>query len=197
MSVPSSPLFNKLREFLESKTKVEYPEMAVNIVQLDPLRITDDNKYFLEISSLMGQLEEQIQEEPSLYKLVLKQWQFDFRRVPNSEEFYYDINCRDFKVVKLAKKPKLSAGLKRISENKAFEELYEAKKRQVTAKKERTGPVSGHSSRPSASPIKKEKQERPDKFLSSKKSSTKKSEYSSRPLPRAIKKVFKSKSWLT
>ena len=47
-------IYNLLVEFLQGKTQIEYPEMQVNILQADPLRITDDFRYFLEISSLAG-----------------------------------------------------------------------------------------------------------------------------------------------
>jgi len=33
------------------------------------------------------------------YKLVLNSWEFVFRKVPNSHDFYFDIKSDDFKIV--------------------------------------------------------------------------------------------------
>ena len=44
-------LVDLLSEFLDGKTKIEYPELEVTILQLDPLRITDDFKFYMELSS--------------------------------------------------------------------------------------------------------------------------------------------------
>lgn len=44
-------LYSLLIEFLGSKTKMEYPELEVSIIQTNPLRITDDGKFFMELGS--------------------------------------------------------------------------------------------------------------------------------------------------
>jgi hypothetical protein len=47
-----STLFGLLKEYLAGKTKVEYPELEVQILELKPLKvITDDGKYFMELGS--------------------------------------------------------------------------------------------------------------------------------------------------
>lgn len=45
-------LFGLLKEYLAGKTKIEYPELEVSILQLDPLQITDDGKFFMELGSM-------------------------------------------------------------------------------------------------------------------------------------------------
>ena len=47
-------LLSILIDYLSDKTPMEYPELEVSILQLDPLRITDDQKHYMEISSMFG-----------------------------------------------------------------------------------------------------------------------------------------------
>lgn len=181
-----------LTEYLHGKTKLEYPEIQLHILQADPLRITDDFKFFLEISGLFGQAESQIVGDPLLYRLVLLKWNFEFKRVPNSQEYYLDINCRDFKLIKSNKRPKqATVTTKRITDNKEIQKLFEQKKNAVknqAAKDEK----SASASRKSMSPLRATALERSE----GKRSSGKKSDPGTpqgRTLPRALKKVIKSR----
>lgn len=89
-----------LLSFLKGNTKTFYPVMETRIIQLNPLQITDDLVRFLDISSLQEGVLAKIQDIPgSTYKLLLKDWRFVFRKVPNSHEFYFDILADDFQVV--------------------------------------------------------------------------------------------------
>lgn len=89
-----------LLSFLKGNTSTFYPVMETRIIQLNPLQITDDLTRFLDISSLQDSVLSKIQDIPgSTYKLVLKNWRFVFRKVPNSHEFYFDILAEDFQVV--------------------------------------------------------------------------------------------------
>lgn len=89
-----------LLSFLKGNTKTFYPVMETRIIQLNPLQITDDLVRFLDISSLQEGVLAKIQDIPgSTYKLILKDWRFVFRKVPNSHEFYFDILADDFQVV--------------------------------------------------------------------------------------------------
>lgn len=181
-------LLSLLTEYLQGKNKIEYPETSLFVLQADPLRITDDFKYFLEISGLSGQAESQIVGDPLLYRLVLVKWNFEFKRVPNSQEYYLDINCRDFKLVKSNKRPKqANSTAKRITENKEILKLFELKKVALRSGKD---DKSVSVSRKSMSPMKATALERSE----GKRSNGKRSEPSTpqgRQLPRAMKKVVK------
>lgn len=89
-----------LLSFLKGNSKTFYPVIETRIVQLNPLQITDDLTRFLDISSLQEEVLNKIQDSPgSTYKLILKDWWFVFKKVPNSHEFYFDIMAKDYSVV--------------------------------------------------------------------------------------------------
>lgn len=90
-----------LLQFLKGSTTVFYPVLETRILQVNPLQITDDLVRYLDISSLQEGIQNKIQDTPGAnYKLTLKKWQFVFKKVPNSHEFYFDIVADDFSVVK-------------------------------------------------------------------------------------------------
>lgn len=92
-----------LLQFLKGNTTVFYPVLETRILQVNPLQITDDLVRYLDISSLQEGIQAKIQDTPGAnYKLTLKKWNFVFKKVPNSHEFYFDIIADDFSVVKEA-----------------------------------------------------------------------------------------------
>lgn len=195
-------LFSTLSDFLQGNAKLDYPELEVSIVQLDPLRITDDGKYFMELSSkgemtyldLAEEIENQVGDDPTAYKLVLVKWHYEFRRVPNSQEYYFDIACRDFRLIKSAKKVKSLGTLKRIAEVKEIQRLYELKKAMVASQNAIKAEKSVSVSRKSHSPLKTTpiKPESTSKKASARKSETTSVTAGSKTLPRAVKRVYKS-----
>lgn len=62
------------------------------ILQLSPLQITDDYENYLEVNSLEEKVLDRIDDFPGAsYKLILNSWNFVFKRVPNTHDYYFDI----------------------------------------------------------------------------------------------------------
>ena len=70
------------------------------ILQLSPLQITDDYENYLEVNSLEEEILSKIDDFPGAsYKLILNNWNFIFKRVPNTHEYYFDIVSDNYQVV--------------------------------------------------------------------------------------------------
>lgn len=46
---------------------------------------------------MIDHLGDKVEQDPLMYKLVLTNWHFDFKRVPNSQDYYFDINSHEFR----------------------------------------------------------------------------------------------------
>lgn len=71
---------------------------------MSPLQITDDYTTYLEVNSLEEEILQQIDDFPgATYKLILNSWNFVFKRVPNTHDYYFDIVSDDYRVVETGK----------------------------------------------------------------------------------------------
>ena len=89
-----------LVQFLKG-TAVFYPAIEAKIVQLNPLQITDDGRNILEVISIQKEVEKVALEYPegTNFKLILKEWEFTFRKVHDQHDFYFDIQSENFKLM--------------------------------------------------------------------------------------------------
>lgn len=44
-------MYDMLVDYLKADVKVEYAEKEMTVLQLDPLQVTDDGKFFMELGS--------------------------------------------------------------------------------------------------------------------------------------------------
>lgn len=106
MTSSASYLRECLIKFLNSNSKEElrFNPIEARILQLSPLQITDDYETYLEVNSLEETILETIDDFPGAsYKLLLTDWNFVFKRVPNTHEYYFDIVATDWRVVETGK----------------------------------------------------------------------------------------------
>jgi hypothetical protein len=106
MNNSGSYLRECLIKFLHSNKKEELQFMPIEarILQLSPLQITDDYETYLEVNSLEEDILNRIDDFPGAsYKLILNSWNFIFKRVPNTHEYYFDIVADQYQVVETGK----------------------------------------------------------------------------------------------
>lgn len=100
MSGDSFSLKECLVEYL-SDNMSNMPPIDAQIIEYEPVKISDDGKHYLEISGISDEVLSKVY-EGSFFKLVLSDWEFKWSKVPNSQEYYIDVKATKFKVVKLA-----------------------------------------------------------------------------------------------
>lgn len=131
MAHPTSP--PKLREillqFLEGK-KPFYPVIETQVLHLNPLQISDDMNRYLDISSLQeGILSKTAAAPDASYKLILNDWHFVFKKVPNAHEFYFDIVSDDYKLVKSTTPLEIDEPLGKMVDDEQIRWNFEMRKR--------------------------------------------------------------------
>lgn len=97
----ASSLRSILYQFLVGNSNIFYPAIETKILQLTPLQISDDLERYIDLSSMQESILKQIDDTPGAnYKLILNDWKFIFKKVPNTHEFYFDIVSDNFRVVR-------------------------------------------------------------------------------------------------
>jgi hypothetical protein len=113
--MPAIRLQEVLVQFLREGKALVYPVLETRILQLNPLRITDDLQSYIDLQCkdlvtlvLHEAVLSLVDDSPGAnYKLVLTDWRFVFRKVPNSHEFFFDIESDNFKVSQVPDAPEL------------------------------------------------------------------------------------------
>ena len=79
--------------------EVYYPEIEATILQANPFQISDDKQFYLDSCNLQEMAESEVLASTSkTQKIVLKNWNFVFRRVPGTHDYYFDIQCKDYEL---------------------------------------------------------------------------------------------------
>jgi len=81
-----------LTQFLTGDPNLFYPPIETRILQFNPLQITDDYETYIDLSALQDEVFDQVVNQDLGYKLILNNWNFIFKRVPNSHDYYFDIH---------------------------------------------------------------------------------------------------------
>ena len=93
----SYSLKDMLQNFLARKPNLKYPEVELYIVERNPLQVVDCELYKVELNLLKDAVLEKLSKmkgsEYREYKLILENWRFDFKKIPNSNEYYFDIQA--------------------------------------------------------------------------------------------------------
>jgi hypothetical protein len=100
MSSEGFTLKECLMEFLNDKIK-EMPRVEAKVISLQPLRITNDDSHFFEISGLSEAVSKQAGskgKKQESFKLILNDWNFVLKNVPNSHDTYIDIQAEDYRL---------------------------------------------------------------------------------------------------
>lgn len=86
-----------LLQFLTEPHTVSYPRLELKIINNNPLQAVDSYLDSVDISSLEHEVWEVTRKKPFMnFKLILNQWKFEFRRVPNSPDYYFDIKAINY-----------------------------------------------------------------------------------------------------
>lgn len=87
-----------LAKFLKSEVIGKYPTVETHILSLNPLQITDDYVRFIDVSSLEDRVMDELEgsDPTQAHVLVLQDWKFVLRRIPNSHEYFFDLNVNKF-----------------------------------------------------------------------------------------------------
>ena len=103
-----SVLKNTLKKFLTHGDKPEYKELTVELVSIKPLRITDTEGVYLESTNFLSP--EDIATVQKHYtkghEIVLKKWEFIFTRIPNTHDYFTDLNVAEYELKTLDHKQK-------------------------------------------------------------------------------------------
>jgi hypothetical protein len=124
---------------------------------LNPLQITDDNHRFIDLSSLEDRVTEELGSELTQgQKLVLQDWKFVLRRIPNSHEYYFDLNVNKYELKSddTYTKPELEPI--KMEDDEQVRYFFEQRKRSEIEKMVRGGPSRGGADSVKRSPSKKD-----------------------------------------
>ena len=92
---------NTLKEVLVSFLKEEevyYPIIEASIISVQPFLISDDKEYCFELSSMVDAIQPSVNCKRG-QKIILKDWNYVFKRVPSTHRYYFDVVCRSFYII--------------------------------------------------------------------------------------------------
>lgn len=124
-----------LAKFLKGEEIGKYPQVEAHILCLSPLQLTDDFHRFIDVSSLEDAITEELDGKNARgHKVVLQDWKFVLRRIPNSHEYYFDLAVKKFQLVAedLMIKPEYEPI--KMEDDEEIRYLFEARKRQEIEK---------------------------------------------------------------
>ena len=115
--------------------EVKYPEITADILRRDPFHISDDHSFYFDSINLLEATQNSL-DFPSKQRLRItfkeNGWNFVFKKVPGTHDYYFDIDCKDFEIEEEeAKLPGNS--YKKISSDDEVKYLAEIKRRKLIA----------------------------------------------------------------
>lgn len=87
-----------LISFLQGK-KMTYSPIELTIFSTSPLQAVDDELNLIELSDLYEGVLRKLNFADlatKSFKIILKEWKFVLRRIPNTTDFFYDIIAEDY-----------------------------------------------------------------------------------------------------
>lgn len=118
-----------LIQYLRADPNIFYPVIETRVLQFNPLQITDDYETYIDIANLQDEIFEQVENPDIGYKLILNNWHFEFKRVPNTHEYYYDIVADNYQLIETNSLLELDTFPRKISEEDDVRYYYETRKR--------------------------------------------------------------------
>lgn len=129
-----------LARYLKGEEMGKYPTVETKIIQLSPLQITDDQQTFIDLSSLEDSVTEELGGSMnSPHKLILQDWKFVFRRIPNSHEYYFDLSVNRYKLEEDQFMRSLDRDPIKMEDVQEIRFLFEKRKRAEIEKMVRSG----------------------------------------------------------
>ena len=118
-----------LCQFLKQESEMFYPVLETRILQFNPLQITDDYETYIDISAMQDEVFDQVVSQDLGYKLILNNWHFVFKRVPNTHEYYFDIIAENYRVVEVNTLLELDNFPSKMIDEDDIRYYFEARKR--------------------------------------------------------------------
>jgi len=115
--------------FLKGESEIFYPQIETRVLQFNPLQITDDFITYIDVSSLQDEVFEQVPNQDLGYKLILNNWQFIFKRVPNTHDYYFDIVSDNYRIVEANTLVELETFPTKMVEEDEIKYFFESRKR--------------------------------------------------------------------
>lgn len=132
--IPNPTLKDILIQFLREED-VHYPHSEITILSSNPFQFSDDSQHYFESQNLHEIYSSHKTQNPNTQtpKILLKNWNFVFRRVPNTHDYYFDIVCTDFDFLTTNTPPLASANpqLKKVISDDAVKYAFEVRKRKL------------------------------------------------------------------
>ena len=130
-----SKLKDLLAKFLKGEEIGKYPVIETRILSLSPLQITDDYQKFIDVSSLEDRITEELNGKLSKsHKLILQDWKFILRRIPNSHEYFFDLSVNKYKLQEDGVMMKPEHEPIKMEDDVEIRYLFETRKRQEIEK---------------------------------------------------------------
>lgn len=93
-----------LKAFLQKQQDGQLPEITARVLSVSPLRVSDNEKTFLEMTSFLNSDDASKTITPNRgYNIILKDWKFIFQRIPNTHEYYVDMEVSEYEMIELKK----------------------------------------------------------------------------------------------
>jgi hypothetical protein len=132
--IPNPTLKDILIQFLREEP-LHYPHSEITILSSNPFQFTDDSQHYFESQNLHEIYSTHKTQNPNAQarQILLKDWNFVFRRVPNTHDYYFDIVCTDYDFL-TTKTPTLDPSnlqLKKVISDDAVKYAFEVRKRKL------------------------------------------------------------------
>jgi len=115
--------------------EVKYPTITADILRRDPFHISDDHSFYFDSINLLEATQNSLDfSSKQRLRITFKEngWNFVFKKVPGTHDYYFDIDCKDFEIVEEeAKLPGNS--YKKIASDDEVKYLAEIKRRKLIA----------------------------------------------------------------
>jgi hypothetical protein len=125
-----SVLRGLLARFLKGEDIGKYPVVQTRIVSLSPLQITDDFKLYIDVSSLEDRVTEDLGDKVDLqHALILQDWKFVLRRIPNTHEYFFDLSVNNYKLKEVDSSSSIPQELTKMEDDDEIRYMFEVRKR--------------------------------------------------------------------
>jgi len=115
--------------------EVKYPKITADVLRRDPFHISDDQSFYFDSINLLESTQNTLDfSSKQRLRITFKEngWNFVFKKVPGTHDYYFDIDCKDFEIEEEeAKLPGNS--YKKVASDDEVRYLAEIKRRKLIA----------------------------------------------------------------
>lgn len=98
----TSTLKSILKAFLSKDPLIEFKQVKARVLAFNPLRISDNEKTYLEMTNFLKEEDRKTLNTPNKgHEIELIQWRFIFQRIPNTHDFFVDLEVDEYKLLEV------------------------------------------------------------------------------------------------